>query len=332
MSSTPATIPFAIFDNLLEQTYGVLLAGVFTGCLLFGILVLQVFLYYSRKMRDPLILRVLPAFLIVMEFIHQMLLCVAVYKIVINNFGNEGVAVLIIPELFIASFFQGFCAVSAQLFYTYRIWKFSNKFWIVPCVTIPLMMTQLGFTFANNALTLIHRDIAYLQTITYTVYVVHSVNVFLDLFFVIVMVFLLSKERQVFKYTQTMVHRLLMLTINTGLMTTIATALTIVFVAAKPDTFIYAFFNILVSSLYGNSVMANLNSRDYVRGDAEQVLASNVQFHELTMNPSYGRSSSATRVRPSKGLVNEVTISQATVIKKDSSSDYTGAYKSGGDV
>lgn len=33
----------------------------------------------------------------------------------------------------------------------------------------------------------------------YTVYVVHSVNVFLDLFFVIVMAFLLSKERQVFK-------------------------------------------------------------------------------------------------------------------------------------
>ena len=33
----------------------------------------------------------------VMEFIHQVLLCVAVYKIVIINFGNEGIAVLIIP-------------------------------------------------------------------------------------------------------------------------------------------------------------------------------------------------------------------------------------------
>jgi len=283
-------------------------------------------------MQDPLLMRGLPAFLLVMEFIHQMLLCVAVYKIVINNFGNQGVAVLIIPELFIASFFQGFCAISAQLFYTYRIWKFSNKFWIVPCITIPLMLTQLGFTFANNALTLIHRDIAYLQTITYTVYVVHSVNVFLDLFFVIVMAFLLSKERQVFKYTQTMVHRLLVLTVNTGLMTTIATALTIVFVAAQPDTFVYAFFNVLVSSLYGNSVMANLNSRDYVRGfKADNVLESSVQFHELSINPSYGGASS-TRVRPSKGLVNEVTISQDTVIRKDDSvsNDYPKEYKSNG--
>ena len=33
----------------------------------------------------------------IMEFPHQVLLCVAVYKVVINNFGNEGVAVLIVP-------------------------------------------------------------------------------------------------------------------------------------------------------------------------------------------------------------------------------------------
>ena len=32
-----------------------------------------------------------------MEFTHQVLLCVAVYKIVIDNFGNEGIATLIIP-------------------------------------------------------------------------------------------------------------------------------------------------------------------------------------------------------------------------------------------
>lgn len=41
MSSAPP-IPFAIFDNLLTQTYGVLLAGIYVGCVLLGILVLQV--------------------------------------------------------------------------------------------------------------------------------------------------------------------------------------------------------------------------------------------------------------------------------------------------
>jgi len=265
-----------------------------------------------------------------MEFIRQVLLCVAVYKIVINDFGNQGVATLVIPELFIPTIFQGFCAASAQFFYMYRIWKFSDKLWMVSCITVPLILVQLGFTIANVALTLIHPDIVYIQTISYTVYVVHAVNVFLDFFFVIVMVVLLTKEQQAFKQTQTMVHRLLVLTINTGLITTIATVLTIISIAVKPDTFIYALFSILVSLLYGNSVMANLNSRAYVRGgQADYVFGSSIQ---LSTNPSFGLGSSTTQVRPGKGLVNEVTISQDMVIKRDISSDHPGAYKSGGDV
>jgi len=266
-------IPYVIFDGLLAQTYGVLLAGIFVSSALFGVVALQIFLYYTKKAKDPILMRVLPAFLLIMEFIHQVLLCVAVYKIVINNFGNEGVAVLIVPELFIASFFQGICATSAHLFYTYRICKFRKGLWIVPCLTIPLTLTQFGFTFANNGLTLVHRNIAYLQTITFTVYATHGVNVFLDLFFVIAMVILLSREIKVYAETHSMVRRHTMMVINTGLITTIATMLTIIFVAVQPATFTYAFFNILVSGLYANSVMANLNSREYIRGRRTDITA-----------------------------------------------------------
>jgi hypothetical protein len=45
-------------------------------------------------------------------------------------------------------------------------------------------------------------------------------------------------------------------------------------VGALPSTFVYAFFNFLISPLYGNSVMANLNSRDYVRGQRDTTDAS----------------------------------------------------------
>ncbi|KAJ7756416.1 hypothetical protein DFH07DRAFT_820489 [Mycena maculata] len=321
--STPA-IPFVIFDSLLAETYGVLLASVFLSCVLFGVVALQVFLYYTHKGKDPILMRILPGFLITMEFIHQFLLCVAVYKILINNFGNEGVAILIVPELFIASFFQGVCATSAHLFYTYRIWKFSKGNWFVPCITIPLTCTQLGFTLANNALTLIHRDIAYLQTITWTVYATHSVNIFLDLFFVIAMVLLLSKEKHAFSQTQSMIRRLTMMVINTGLITTISTILTIIFVGVQPATFTYAFFNILVSPLYGNSVMANLNSREYVRAARrDQNGSASVELNAWTASrPAYG-----SQTKASEG----VTISEETVIRKDDL-NYSIAYKADGGV
>jgi len=319
-AAAPA-IPFVIFDGLLEQTYGILLAGTFVSCCLFGVISLQVFLYYTRlgRARDPIFLRLLPAFLIIVEFVHQVLLCVAIYKILINNFGNEGVAVLIVPELFIAGFLQGFCALSAHLFYTYRIAKFSKGLWIVPCLTIPLTLTQLGFTFANNALTLIHRDIAYLATITYTVYVTHGINVFLDLFFVVAMIMLLTRERQSFRPTQLMIHRLMVLIINTGLITALATLLTIIFVGAEPATFVYAFFNILISPLYGNSIMANLNSRDYIRGDvngsAGTIELSAIQL--ATHNNTTRGTGSVTTVQEDCSFADGVKISKATVTSDD---------------
>ncbi|KAJ7142151.1 hypothetical protein C8R43DRAFT_1238245 [Mycena crocata] len=337
--STPP-IPFPIFNGLLAQTYGVFLAAVFVSCGLFGVVALQVFIYYMKKNKDPTLLRALPAFLIVMEFVHQVLLCVGAYKIVINNFGNEGVATLIVPELFVASFFQAFCATSAHLFYTYRIWKFRKGLWIVPCLTIPLTMTQFGFTYANNALALIHNDVAYLQTITYTVYATHGVNVFLDLFFVIAMVILLSKEQDVFTQTRTMIRRLTMLVINTGLITTVATLLTIIFVGVQPATFTYVFFNSLVSPLYGNSVMANLNSRDYVRGRRDHVTGTaSLELNAWNINNNTSRPTlpttqgADTKVGDGKGLEG-VTVSQDTIIRKDNhvASVYPMAYKSTGDV
>jgi len=312
-------IPLPTFQYLLTQTYGILLIGTFVTCVLFGVVCLQIFLYYAKLTKDPIMLRSLPAFLVTMEFIHQILLCIALYKILINNFGNESVAIIIVPELFIASFFQGVIAFSAHLFYTYRIWRFSNGLWIVPCVTIPLTTVQLAMTFVNNILTLIHKDIAYIQTIAWTVYTTHGVNVFLDVFFVVAMIWLLKKERNSFSHTNSMIDRLIVLVVNTGLATAISTILTIIFVGALPNTFVYAFFNLLISPLYGNSVMANLNSRDYIRGQNHHesgLELSGIQFGSRRDDVSGSKTRMDSQQIPHKD-VDGVTISKNTLTSQD---------------
>jgi hypothetical protein len=100
-----------------------------------------------------------------------------------------------------------------------------------------------------------------------------------------------------------MIHRLTVLIINTGLITAIATLLTIVFVrlisslsrlmlrlmrksqlGVQPATFTYAFFNFLVSPLYANSVMANLNSREYIRGRRDAGTAGSLEMNAWNIN------------------------------------------------
>jgi len=236
--------------------------------------------------KDPLWLKALPAWLILIETSHQALACVAIYKIVINNFGNEGVIAILTPELFISTLFQGFVAFSAHLFYIYRIWKFGKRLIIVPLICIPLTTVQLGMTLGNNSAVLKHKSPEFLSSIIWTTYVTHAINVFLDFAFVIAMIWLLSQEkRSPFSKTNRLINRLIILTINTGFATATATFLTIVLLAASPNTLIYVFFNYLISPLYCNSVLANLNSRAFVRGSEPQ--GSSFEFSKTLVGPAH---------------------------------------------
>jgi len=282
-------IPLPEFQHLFAGLYGVQLAGVFVSCAFYGASGLQTFLYYMSEPKDPLWLKLLPAWLILAETCHQALACVAIYKIVINNFGNEGVILILTPELFIATLFQGFVTFSAHLFYIYRIWKFGKKSILIPLICIPLTTVQLGMTLGNNSAVLRHSSPAFLTSIIWTTYVTHAINVFLDFSFVVAMIWLLNLEkRSPFRKTNRLINRLIVLTINTGLATATATFLTIVLLAASPNTLIYAFFNYLISPLYCNSVLANLNSRQFLRAAEPQ--GSTLEFsrtpiggsHELT--------------------------------------------------
>jgi len=216
------------------------------------------------------------------------------------------------------------------LFYTYRIWKFSKGLWIVPCITVPLTLAGFGFTYANNSLTLIHNDLAYLPTISYTVYATHGINVFLDIFFVVAMVILLTKERQGFSNTQSMIQRLIMLTINTGLITTVSALLAVIFVRVQPATFVYAVFNCLVSPLYGNSVLANLNSRDYVRGRRDHTIPGSAS---VELSNWGGTSHGASRVMTANTRVGDykegVSISRNIITTQDDKNYPIGGYKGG---
>ncbi|KAJ6474407.1 hypothetical protein C8R47DRAFT_708693 [Mycena vitilis] len=65
--------------------------------------------------------------------------------------------------------------------------------------------------------------------------------------------------------TNRALHILITYTINTGALTTVFAALTLIFWLVSKTTLIYAFFFFILVRLYGCSFMSILNSRDYVR-------------------------------------------------------------------
>jgi len=122
-------------------------------------------------------------------------------------------------------------------------------------------------------------------------YTVYGVNIALDAMFTVSMMILLHKEKSVFSSTQDMVNRLSLIIINTGLATTTICLLAIILSVSLPAAVLgYAVPFYGLTPLYCISILANLNSRGYVRGagrshagsaatDSEPVGLSILQFN-----------------------------------------------------
>jgi len=291
----------AVLSHDFTVTYGIQLIGVFIGNILYGISFLQTFIYYmnSRLKNDHLLLKLLPAYLLVTHTLHQFLLCVTAYKVfVVDVFNTAQLFVKIPVEGFLVDIAQGWMVMGAQLFFVYRIWKFGTSSGRSMLVTISLLictlLSVLQNVFKNVAVILALKHgstTAYSKTTLWIgfQFAEYSINLFLDAVILVSMLKLLRHESRStqFKETNAMINRLIKLTINSGLVTMAFSTLAIIFLATSTQTFIYVFWSYLFAPLYINSVLANLNSRDFIRGRGVGNVSTNFGIASGTTVPRF---------------------------------------------
>lgn len=91
-----------------------------------------------------------------------------------------------------------------------------------------------------------------------------------DLGIALTLVALLHRARTGFRRSETIINRLILFSINTGLLTSMCAVLSLVTITVFPSTFIYMTFFVCVSRLYTNTLYATLNARrSNARGEAE---------------------------------------------------------------
>lgn len=77
---------------------------------------------------------------------------------------------------------------------------------------------------------------------------------------------LLQRSRTGFKKSDSMISKLMLFTVNTGLLTSIFAVLSLATFLAYPNTLIYVTFFFCLGRLYSNSLLASLNCRRIIRG------------------------------------------------------------------
>jgi len=146
-----------------------------------------------------------------------------------------------------------------------RVWKFSKGNYLVTGLIMGMAVAQFAtavvYTIRSFSLRLVQADqIKTLGSIAL------SLGVATDIFTAASLSYFLHKMRTGYKRSDTLINRLIIYSVNTGLLTSVFSAAVLVTYNLMPANLIFIAFYFSLSKLYANSCLATLNTRRFVQG------------------------------------------------------------------
>ncbi|KAJ6569448.1 hypothetical protein B0H19DRAFT_1135515 [Mycena capillaripes] len=306
MSNPPVSVPA---PPLVE------FACTIVGSVLWGITCMQTFLYILyHQQRDPLWMKLMVAWLWFLDTAHTVMVArgfwVLVYK-VHDPF-------ILSQEYLYAGVFTALVAFPTQLFFTHRIWKLSKKWIPVAIVFVIAALYQLGATIAFTVICLQHGPTAeiifQIEKLPMSMWGVGAAQ---DVLISAVLLWMLwtSRGGPYFASTNQMLARLAVLVINTGIWTALVALFIIITMVVWPTIQIYVSLYFVLCPLYCNTLLANLNAREYVRGndfyEPRQKTSTAIASSNNTSNNTYPLGRRKFNMGTETDFETEVTVSRA---------------------
>ncbi|KAF5340757.1 hypothetical protein D9611_007491 [Ephemerocybe angulata] len=269
--------------------HGPMLIGFTLNAVLFGIMITQVYLYFTTYKKDRLFLKLLVLFLLVADTVNTVFDFLYLYHVLIQHFGEAAFlekadwlfatgkntfskAMVPVSSTFIAlsdprvdPVMTGIIATTVQLFFAWRI-RVLTKNWFLVCIVTTLAVAG----FVGAAVATYDAGGAtpkFLDFRNFKVWRFYNPlsreNEPYDGSKAVVILWLTSasrKHKTGFKNSDMMVDRIIRVTVQTGLVTSIVAILDLVFFLADP-TGTHLILNFPLCKLYTNSMMSSLNSR-----------------------------------------------------------------------
>ncbi|KAJ3488102.1 hypothetical protein NLI96_g3072 [Meripilus lineatus] len=295
MASPTASASDLHFDNTLGAMY----IGNLAAAVLFGVTSVQTKTYFSRFPKDPNIFKALMMVLWVLDFLHFVLISHSLYYYSVTNYMNP--AALLEMHWRVVLQFHDYPSSEPRkslgvlrpqvisLFEVYLLIEFGNVGAMeCPCIVPYVKLTELRDVVSggNVALALIIVAIAlavFVGTVVLAAKLYHvydflrfkellahiyfclTTSAGADIIVTLSLCFYLSRQRSVFKSTQSSIQSLMMYSINAGVLTSLCALACLICYATMPTTLIYEVFYFSLPKLFLNSLLAMLNARRSLR-------------------------------------------------------------------
>jgi len=242
------------------KTAGAFFLGVILATALWGAGCVQLYHYFSRY-NDDWAIKNLVIVVAVLVTAHQGLIINTSYTYLVTEFGNFAYLSAIVKGHNASMLLCGFVCCMVQCFMLHRVWKLSHGNIPVVFGLGTLVLAQISLVLAYFALAAPFNRFPDLSKYEWLSRTTNIVEATCDMSIALVLIYLLWRSRTGFHRSETLIKRLIILTISTGLATSLCALMTLIMSLVYPDTTTYLAFFICNSPLYMSALLATLNLR-----------------------------------------------------------------------
>ncbi|KAH9054884.1 hypothetical protein EDB87DRAFT_1406655 [Lactarius vividus] len=243
--------------------------GAFIGLListtLYGLTIVQTWVYFwNYRKRDPKALKLFIVFITIMDTIDTILSAYTIYWYLILNFGDVNSLDHILWAFSVQVAVGAVVGASLQIFYARRVYLVSQSI-ICPILIVILVAISLSFGMLLAVKDFAIKRFSRFNTVLWGPCAGIGAVAVTELLIAASMCWSLYRKRTGFAKTNSMVMTLMAYSINSGLLTSLLGIAAIVSLVVSPSSMIWLAFCWVMGECNVNSMLALLNSRDYIR-------------------------------------------------------------------
>ncbi|KAJ7195367.1 hypothetical protein GGX14DRAFT_575683 [Mycena pura] len=269
--SAPASVPGSTGPTVdVRLSYGPLLLGIFFNMILYGVLIGQQLTYFKLPRRDPLWMRILVWGVFFVETANTAFDIYMIYQPLILEYGAIPD---LLPTLFVT---QPLCVLVVgfpiQLFFIWRIRTLTQSS-LLPGIILLFACVALACGIWTTVLIPMVAKFENIPKLYRSAQIWLITSAVTDLCIAASLAVALKSKKTGFAITDSVVDKIIRMTVQTGLVTALFSILDVVFFLTLRGKTLNFIWNIMLSKLYANCLLSTLNAREHLK---------------LNMNPTRG--------------------------------------------
>ncbi|CAA7260939.1 unnamed protein product [Cyclocybe aegerita] len=240
---------------------------------LFGVLSVQVFIFYCAFPCEALYLKLLVYGVYVLETVQTALFVEHAFRMYVVSFGIIEGSNIVGTSWFSVPILTSVGTCAIQFFYAHRVYILSRRKALIVVILV-LALIQLSFGIATGVLA--HRSKIFIP-ITFMLQLAtviwNATSALCDWIITVSIIYYLSRTRSPIKETRRLVRQLIQLSLETGLLTSALSIVALLFMLLPSNKLgpAYEGVAVILGKVYANSMLVLVNRRARITSDDREL-------------------------------------------------------------